>query len=60
MRRWSSTPTTITGCWGQSQLDWMDDTNRAILGHTFLPSTLKPHMDAAGVHRSVIVEAGSA
>ena len=45
---------------GQSQLDWMDDTNRSTLGHTFLPSTLKPHMDAAGVHRSVIVEAGSA
>lgn len=45
---------------GQSELDWMDDSNRDTLLHSFLPSDLKPHMNAAGVHRSVIVEAGTA
>ncbi len=45
---------------GQSELNWMDDSNRDTLLHTFLPADLKPHMDDAGVHRSVIVEAGMA
>ena len=45
---------------GQSELNWMDDSNRDTLLHTFLPADLKPHMDAAGVDQSVIVEAGTA
>ena len=45
---------------GQSHLNWMDDTTPATLRQTYRPSTLKPHMDAVGVHRSVIVEASAA
>ncbi|MDE2990856.1 MAG: amidohydrolase family protein [Chloroflexota bacterium] len=45
---------------GRSHLPWMDDSIPDTLRQTFTPSTLKPHMDAAGVHRSVIVEASTA
>lgn len=45
---------------GQSDLNWMNDLTADTLRHTFLPTDLKPQMDAAGVDRSVIVEAGTA
>ena len=48
--------------YGTSDLYWL--TNQSpefdVLRHTYLPSDLKPHMDAAGVHRSVIVQAAHA
>ncbi len=45
---------------GVDDLYWLDDPSHPVLGRTYLPPDLKPHMDAAGVDASVIVQASHA
>ncbi len=45
---------------GRSDLYWLDDPSDPVLGKSYLPPDLKPHMDAVGVDRSLIVQAAHA
>ena len=45
---------------GESDLYWLDNPNHPVLGRSYQPPDLKPHMDATSVDRSIVVQASHA